>query len=111
MKAVAYARVSSKEQEKEGYSIPSQLRLLKEYAHKIPPGSFVVTLEKDKLNLKYHAHRLTGDVSPEGMAILSGSGNVYLAELRRTGTTLTGKLYGRTRRGLVVREVTLNKCR
>jgi site-specific DNA recombinase len=34
MKAVLYARVSSKEQEKEGYSIPAQLRLLKEYAHK-----------------------------------------------------------------------------
>ena len=30
--AVMYARVSSKEQEKEGYSIPSQLKLLKEYA-------------------------------------------------------------------------------
>jgi len=34
MKAVVYARVSSKEQEKEGYSIPAQLRLLKEYSHK-----------------------------------------------------------------------------
>ena len=30
--AVVYARVSSKEQEKEGYSIPAQLKLLKEYA-------------------------------------------------------------------------------
>src|SRR3954467_11917527 len=30
--AVIYARISSKEQEKEGYSIPSQLKLLKEYA-------------------------------------------------------------------------------
>jgi hypothetical protein len=29
---VAYARVSSKEQEKEGFSIPAQLKLLKEYA-------------------------------------------------------------------------------
>src|SRR4030081_2288499 len=29
---VIYARVSSKEQEKEGYSIPAQLRLLDEYA-------------------------------------------------------------------------------
>lgn len=34
MKAVLYARVSSKEQEKEGYSIPAQLRLLKDYAYK-----------------------------------------------------------------------------
>ncbi|MGB8656635.1 MAG: recombinase family protein [Candidatus Zixiibacteriota bacterium] len=32
--AILYARVSSKEQEKEGFSIPAQLRLLKEYAHK-----------------------------------------------------------------------------
>lgn len=31
-KAVIYARVSSKEQEQEGYSIPAQLKLLKEYA-------------------------------------------------------------------------------
>ena len=34
MKAVIYARVSSKEQEQEGYSIPAQLKLLKEYAVK-----------------------------------------------------------------------------
>lgn len=31
-KAVLYARVSSKEQEKEGFSIPAQLKLLNEYA-------------------------------------------------------------------------------
>ena len=31
-KAVVYARVSSKGQEKEGFSIPAQLKLLKEYA-------------------------------------------------------------------------------
>ncbi|MDD5642402.1 MAG: recombinase family protein, partial [Syntrophales bacterium] len=30
--AVVYARVSSKEQEKEGYSIPAQLKLLNTYA-------------------------------------------------------------------------------
>lgn len=30
--AAIYARVSSKEQEKEGFSIPAQLKLLKEYA-------------------------------------------------------------------------------
>ena len=30
--ALIYARVSSKEQEKEGFSIPAQLKLLKEYA-------------------------------------------------------------------------------
>jgi site-specific DNA recombinase len=33
-KAVIYARVSSKEQETEGYSIPAQLKLLQEYAVK-----------------------------------------------------------------------------
>jgi site-specific DNA recombinase len=32
--AVLYARVSSKEQEREGYSIPVQLKLLREYAQK-----------------------------------------------------------------------------
>ena len=30
--AVIYARVSSKEQEKEGFSIPAQLKLLRQYA-------------------------------------------------------------------------------
>lgn len=33
-KAVLYARVSSKEQEKEGYSIPAQIKLLNEYAER-----------------------------------------------------------------------------
>jgi site-specific DNA recombinase len=30
--AVIYARVSSRDQEREGFSIPAQLRLLREYA-------------------------------------------------------------------------------
>jgi len=33
-KVVIYARVSSKEQEKEGYSIPAQLDLPRKYAQK-----------------------------------------------------------------------------
>src|SRR6266571_4920270 len=33
-KAALYARVSSKDQEKEGFSIPAQLKLLREYAVK-----------------------------------------------------------------------------
>ena len=33
-KVVLYARVSSKEQEKEGFSIPAQLELLRNYATK-----------------------------------------------------------------------------
>jgi DNA invertase Pin-like site-specific DNA recombinase len=32
--AVIYARVSSKDQERDGYSIPAQLKLLREYAQK-----------------------------------------------------------------------------
>ena len=40
--AVIYARVSSKEQEKEGFSIPAQLKLLKEYAS---ANGFAVTKE------------------------------------------------------------------
>src|SRR5215831_10576894 len=32
IQVVLYARVSSKDQEKEGFSIPAQLRLLREYA-------------------------------------------------------------------------------
>ena len=34
MNCVIYARVSSKEQEKEGFSIPAQRKLLREYARK-----------------------------------------------------------------------------
>lgn len=34
MKAVIYARVSSRDQEKEGFSIPAQIKLLQEYAQK-----------------------------------------------------------------------------
>ncbi len=34
LKCILYARVSSKEQEEEGFSIPSQLKLLREYAQK-----------------------------------------------------------------------------
>jgi len=34
MKAVIYARVSSREQEREGYSIPAQIKLLEEYAQR-----------------------------------------------------------------------------
>jgi site-specific DNA recombinase len=41
-KAVLYARVSSKEQDKEGFSIPAQIKLLKEYA---AANGFVVTQE------------------------------------------------------------------
>jgi site-specific DNA recombinase len=41
-KTVIYARVSSKEQEKEGFSIPAQLKLLKEYA---AANSFIVAEE------------------------------------------------------------------
>ena len=42
--AVSYARVSSKEQEKEGFSIPAQLKLLKEYA---VTNGFTVVLDLD----------------------------------------------------------------
>jgi site-specific DNA recombinase len=34
MQAVIYARVSSREQEQEGYSIPAQLKSLRDYASK-----------------------------------------------------------------------------
>ncbi len=41
-RAVLYARVSSKEQEKEGFSIPAQRKLLQDYA---AAGGFVVDQE------------------------------------------------------------------
>jgi hypothetical protein len=36
IQVVLYVRVSSKDQEKEGFSIPAQLRLLREYAASSP---------------------------------------------------------------------------
>ena len=45
MKSVLYARVSSKEQEKEGYSIPAQVNLLNEYA--VKNGHKVIKAFKD----------------------------------------------------------------
>ncbi|MEW5923674.1 MAG: recombinase family protein [Candidatus Zixiibacteriota bacterium] len=50
MKCVIYARVSSKEQEKEGYSIPSQLKLLRNYAkeHGLQISSEYVDIETAK---------------------------------------------------------------
>jgi site-specific DNA recombinase len=41
-KAVLYARVSSLTQEKEGFSIPAQIKLLQEYAHK---SDFIISHE------------------------------------------------------------------
>ena len=41
-RVVLYARVSSKDQEKEGFSIPAQLRLLRDYA---ASKGFVITEE------------------------------------------------------------------
>jgi len=43
---VVYARVSSKEQEKEGYSIPAQLKLLITQAIKLFPPSSTETPKK-----------------------------------------------------------------
>jgi hypothetical protein len=48
-KAVIYARVSSKEQEREGFSIPAQLRLLHEYAFR---NDFSVLRGSNKTHLQ-----------------------------------------------------------
>jgi site-specific DNA recombinase len=53
-KAVLYARVSSKEQEKEGFSIPAQLKLLKEYAK---TNGFVVVQEYVDVEIAKEAGR------------------------------------------------------
>jgi len=48
--AVVYARVSSKEQEKEGFSIPAQLKLLRGYAaaHRFTMNEEFVDIETAK---------------------------------------------------------------
>src|SRR3979490_1405430 len=52
--AVIYARVSSKEQEKEGFSIPAQLKLLKEYA---AANGFAVAQECVDVETRKHPGR------------------------------------------------------
>src|SRR4030081_1600674 len=52
--AVIYARVSSKEQEKEGFSIPAQLKLLKEYAS---TNGFAVAQEYIHIETAKHTGR------------------------------------------------------
>ena len=49
-KSVVYARVSSKEQEKEGFSIPAQLKLLRDYAaaHRLAVAQEYVDVETAK---------------------------------------------------------------
>jgi predicted site-specific integrase-resolvase len=48
-RGVSYARVSSKEQEKEGFSIPAQLKLLRDYA--LAEGTLTLT-KSDPVMLK-----------------------------------------------------------
>ena len=50
--AVIYARVSSKDQEREGYSIPAQLKLLREYArtHEFEIAHEFVDVETAKID-------------------------------------------------------------
>ncbi len=54
VKAVIYARVSSKEQEKEGFSIPAQLKLLREYA---AAGNFSIVEEYQDVETAKQAGR------------------------------------------------------
>ena len=68
-RAVIYARVSSKEQEKEGFSIPAQLKLLKEYAtaQGFAIANEYVDVETAKQNLrvaKIQLIRLLNDQTP-----------------------------------------------
>lgn len=57
-KAVAYARVSSKEQEKEGYSIPAQLKLISEYS-----ASKGIQVVKDFVDIETAKHSGRGSFS------------------------------------------------
>jgi site-specific DNA recombinase len=56
--AVIYARVSSKEQEKEGFSIPAQLKLLKEYA---AANRFAIAQEYVDVETAKHTGRASFD--------------------------------------------------
>ena len=83
MGAIVYARVSSKDQEKEGFSIPAQQRLLREYAIK---QSFTVVREFVDVETAKQAGR------PEFAAMLG-----YLKNHRATCATIlvekTDRLY------------------
>src|ERR1700736_4040015 len=76
--AVIYARVSSKEQEKEGFSIPAQLKLLKEYA---AAQEFVVVQEY----VDVETARLTGRVAfGEMVAYLKAHSAVRVMVVEKT---------------------------
>jgi site-specific DNA recombinase len=59
--AVLYARVSSKDQEQEGFSIPAQLKLLREYAQR-----------KDKLHDGTHAPLVSHDLFQQVQEVFQG---------------------------------------
>lgn len=76
LKAVLYARVSSKEQEREGFSIPAQLELLRAYAN---THGFEITQEYTEAETAKKAGRTQWNAMME--AVLSKSGpKVVLVE-------------------------------
>ena len=87
MKCVVYARVSSKEQEKEGFSIPAQLKLLREYA--VQRG-FVV--EKEFVDVE--TAKRTGRTSfGEMLTFLERTPPAERSSLRkRTDSTVTSRI-------------------
>ena len=76
--AVLYARVSSKEQEKEGYSIPAQQKLLREYA---THNDFRIIQEFTDVETAKEAGRANFG---EMMAFLRGSGECQVVLVEKT---------------------------
>ena len=86
MKAVIYARVSSKEQEKEGYSIPAQLKKTKEYM----PFQDI----SQRIRRKYHIEKLQEELPVEinVFDILYYNGKSLLKEPFEKRTALIKKI-------------------
>ena len=81
--AIIYARVSSKDQEREGYSIPAQLKMLREYALK---SNFTVVREfVDVETAKMAGRKNFGEMvrflenTPECRAVIAEKTDRFLA--------------------------------
>ena len=79
MTAVVYARVSSKDQEREGFSIPAQLTLLHEHARQ---HGFEVLEEFIDVETAKHVLRRVPRTNAEMIDQVEHSSRIYLREYR-----------------------------
>ena len=98
--AILYARVSSKDQEREGYSIPAQLKFLREYAqnHELSVLREFVDVETAKISGRKHFGEMVRFLRDQGLRGPPGRKNhrgilgSQVREWRREEQTLLSSL-------------------